>query len=85
MNSNKGTLITIIVILAVVLLGVVMWLVQTNGISGLTTSETASSTTETSEVNAVDTTTNIQADLDQIDAGSTTEELEQIDAEINSL
>ena len=83
MRNGKGTVITIVVIAAVILLGVVLWWSQNSNLSG-TTEPTASSTPAITE-SAGDTTTDIQMELDKIDTGSTTEDLIRIDSDINSL
>ncbi|MEK7187436.1 MAG: hypothetical protein AAB691_01150 [Patescibacteria group bacterium] len=81
MNSNKGTLITIIVIIAVILLGIVLWWSQMSNLPG-----PLDTGTPVSEVPpADDTTARIQADLNQVDVGDTNQEMQDIDADINTL
>jgi cytoskeletal protein RodZ len=86
MDNNKGTLITIIVIVAVVLLGIVLWWLQASlPVATESIPDTSSTSLEGSGVDTSDTTENIQSALDQIDTGSTTQDLEAIDTDINSL
>lgn len=75
MENKKGSLITLVVIIGVVLIGLVLWWSQNSLLPSR----------QSSEVSTDDSVSSIQNDVDSIDIGDTTENLQVIDSEIDTL